>query len=168
MSAHYQDEESSLDSTEGSEGSVGSQSQETTTSESSNDSHDGVEESVWQRIQTEAIERHENNWQHLVDNYEQAGENAETAKIKASNDLVPTYRKELRAVLFEYLKWMHGLKKNAEYRKVMETKQNLMDTEGFGWEEATEAAINQRKFLLNKLFYKQPILEHNANPVYKL
>jgi len=36
---------------------------------------------------------------------------------------------------------MHGLKKNAEYRKVMETKQNLMDTEGFGWEEATEAAI---------------------------
>jgi len=59
--------------------SVGSHSQETTTPESSNDSHDGVEESVWQRIQIEAIERHEKKWQHLVDDYEQAGENAETA-----------------------------------------------------------------------------------------
>jgi len=65
---------------------------------------------------------------------------------------------------------MDPWKKNAEYRKVMETKQNLIDREGFGWEEATEAAIHQRKFLLNKLFHKQPILEHNANhyPVYKL
>jgi hypothetical protein len=39
----------------------------------------------------------------------------------------------------------------------MKTKQELMDIEGFGWEEATEAAIYKRKFLLNKLFHETPI-----------
>ncbi|KAK3734413.1 hypothetical protein QZH41_018623 [Actinostola sp. cb2023] len=84
------------------------------------------EESVWQRIQIEAIERHENKWQHLVDHYEQAGETAETAKIKS---------------------------------------QILWTQKALDGKKQQRAAIHQRKFLLNKLFYKQPILEHNANPV---
>ena len=37
----------------------------------------------------------------------------------------------------------------------MAAKRNLMYVEDYGWEEATESAIHQRKFLLNKLFVKQ-------------
>ena len=33
----------------------------------------------------------------------------------------------------------------------------LKDTEGFDWLESTEHAIDKRKFLLNRLYEKQPI-----------
>ena len=52
---------------------------------------------------------------------------------------------------------MHNLRKNDKFKQIMKTKQDLMDMEGFGWEEAMEAAIYKRKFLLNKLFQEIPI-----------
>ena len=39
----------------------------------------------------------------------------------------------------------------------METQKDLKDTDGFNWLESTELATNKRKFLLNRLFVKQPI-----------
>ena len=42
-------------------------------------------------------------------------------------------------------------------QKVMETQKDLKDTDGFDWLESTELAIDKRKFLLNRLFVKQPI-----------
>ena len=33
----------------------------------------------------------------------------------------------------------------------------LIDTEGFDWLQSTELAIDTRKFLLNRLYEKQPI-----------
>ena len=39
----------------------------------------------------------------------------------------------------------------------METQKELIDTEGFDWLESTELAIDKRKFLLNRLYQKQPI-----------
>jgi hypothetical protein len=47
----------------------------------------------------------------LISHYEQEGESHETAEAMAENDLIPSYRKESRKVLFEYLKWMHNLRK---------------------------------------------------------
>ena len=41
----------------------------------------------------------------------------------------------------------------------METQKDLKDTDGFDWLESTELAIDKRKFLLNRLFVKQPILQ---------
>ena len=41
--------------------------------------------------------------------------------------------------------------------KVTETQKELIDTEGFGWLESIELAIDKRKFLLNRLYQKQPI-----------
>ena len=38
----------------------------------------------------------------------------------------------------------------------METQKGLKDTDGFDWLESTELAIDKRKFLLNRLFVKQP------------
>ena len=38
----------------------------------------------------------------------------------------------------------------------METQKELKDTEGFDWLESTELAIDKRKFLLNRLYEKQP------------
>ena len=39
----------------------------------------------------------------------------------------------------------------------METQKDLKDTDGFDWLESTQLATEKRKFLLNRLFVKQPI-----------
>ena len=127
-------------------------------SESTYDSHEeDQEENVWERLQEEAINRHQEEWQALMEKYKHSGDSVEVAEAKASNALVPTYRKELREVFFEHLKWMHYMKKDPSYKKVMETRKNLMNSEDYSWDEATESAINQRKFLLNKMFSKQEV-----------
>lgn len=133
-----------------------SDSQESNESDSSQKSSDDEDDIDWERIRDEAMGRHINKLEALVRHYEQEGESHETAEAKAENNLLPTYRKEFRKVLFEYLKWMHDLRKNNKFRQIMQTKQDLMDMESFGWKEAMKAAIHKRKFMLNKLFQETP------------
>jgi len=53
--------------------------------------------------------------------YEQNGDSSEVARIKADNALLTVYRKELRKVFLEYLQWMHAMKKDSTFQKVMQT-----------------------------------------------
>ena len=101
--------------------------------------------------------RHEVQLNALVDEYQRNGDSENVAHLKAQNALLPLYRKELRKVLLEYLQWMRAMKKDYTFQKVMETQKDLKDTDGFDWLESTELAIDKRKFLLNRLFVKQPI-----------
>ena len=94
----------------------------------------------WLRILDEAEKRHETQLNALINEYE-------------GN----VYRKELRKVLLENLQWMRAMKKDPTFKKVIETQKELKDTEGFDWLESTELAIDKRKFLLNRLYQKQPI-----------
>ncbi|KAL9952878.1 hypothetical protein ACROYT_G040203 [Oculina patagonica] len=125
------------------------------------DSSQGEEERIdpWSRIQDEVTSRHEAQLEALINEYEQHGDSPEVARVKAENALLPVYRKELRKVLLDYLQWMHAMKKDSTFRKVMETKNELKDTEGYDWLESTELAIDKRKFLLNRLFVKQTVPE---------
>ena len=158
---HYDLDEETTDSEVS---SVGHADESEEYSQSSQESTDSNEDSnnVWTRLQEEAINRHQEQWKALVMQYEGDGDAHEVAVTKASNALVPTYRKELREVLLEQLKWVHYLKKDPIYHQVMETKQNLIDSENFGWLEATESAIHKRKFLLNKLFEKEKVSEQKT------
>ena len=45
--------------------------------------------------------------------------------------------------------------KDYTFQKVMEMQR--AQREGFDWLESTELAIDKRKFLLNRLFVKQPL-----------
>ena len=107
----------------------------------------------WSRILDEAQERHEIQLKALVDEYPKNGRSENVAHLKAKNALLPLYRK----VLLEYLQWMRAMKKDYTFQKVMETQKDFKDTDGFDWLESTELAIDKRKFLLNRLFVKQPI-----------
>ena len=49
------------------------------------------------------------------------------------------------------------MKKDYTFQKVMETQKDLKDKDRFDWLESKELAIDKRKFLLNRLFVKQPI-----------
>ena len=52
---------------------------------------------------------------------------------------------------------MRAMKKYPSFKKVIETQKELKDTEEFEWLESTELAIDKRKFLLNRMYEKQPI-----------
>ena len=52
---------------------------------------------------------------------------------------------------------MRAMKKDYTFEKVMETQNDLKDTVGFDWLESTELAIDERKFLFNRMFVEQPI-----------
>jgi len=120
----------------------------------SSDGEDSGEEGpdVWSRIQNEATDRHNEEYKELLEKHLADGDSEEVAAVKAENALVPTYRKEFRQVLFEELKWIHNLKKEPIYKKIVETKDNFVDNEDYDWEEAMESAINKRKYLLKGFF----------------
>ena len=103
----------------------------------------------WSRILDETNQRHEAQLNALIN------ENVE--RVKAKNVLVPVYRKELRKVLLEYLQWMRAIKEDSNFRKVIETKREFKDTEGFDWLESRKLAIDKHKFLLNRLLVTQSI-----------
>ena len=159
----YSADGSSIDSIENSNEDSREGSAEDSPEDSEVETAEEEEIDVWERIRTEAIEKHQQEWEVLVQRYKQNGDSDEVAEAKANNSLIPTYSKELREVLFEQLKWVHHLRKDPTYKKIMATKRNLMDVEDYGWEEATESAIHQRKFLLNRLFVKQYVLKQSVN-----
>ena len=167
MASHYSLHDSG--DMEDDEISVHSSEDENESPQSSPDTSDSEEsddrENVWEKLQYEAIHRHADEWQALVTKFEANGDNEKLAAAKAHNTLVPKYRKEFREVLFEKLQWFHKLRRNSMYQKVMETKQHLIDTEGFDWAEAIQTALHKRKFLLNKLFEPQSLPEASPDDI---
>ncbi|CAH3163084.1 unnamed protein product [Porites lobata] len=139
---NFEDDDDDIESSQESEQS----SQSSQSSEEMDSSGEEEEEHVdpWSRIQNEVCNRHEAQLEALINEYEQNGDSPEVARIKAENALLP---------------WMHAMKKDPTFRKVMETRQDLKDTEGYDWLESTELAIDKRKFLLNRLFVKQTVPE---------
>ena len=154
---NFEDDDDDIESSQESEQS----SQSSQSSEEMESSGEEEEEHVdpWSPIQNEVCNRHEAQLKALINEYEQNGDSPEVARIKAENALLPVYRKELRKVFLEFLQWMHAMKKDPTFRKVMETRQDLKDTERYDWLESTELAIDKRKFLLNRLFVKQTVPE---------
>ena len=109
------------------------------------------------RIFDEAEKRHETQLNALINQYEENGDSENVARIKVENVLLPVYRKELRKVLLRNLQWMRAMEKDPTFKKVMETQKERKDSEGYDWLESTELAIDKWKFLVNRLYEKQPI-----------
>ena len=101
--------------------------------------------------------RRETSWDALINQYEENGASENVARIKTENAFLPVYRKELRKVLLGNLQWMRALEKDPTFKKVMETQKERKDSEGYDWLESTELANDKRKFVLNRLYEKQPI-----------
>ena len=142
---------------EDSEESDFSQESEVSSQETESSQEETENLAPWLRILDEAEKRHETQLNALINDYEGNGDSENVARVKAENALLPVYRKELRKVLLENLQWMRAMKKDSTFKKVIETQKELKDTEGFDWLESTELAIDKRKFLLNRLYQKQPI-----------
>ena len=51
----------------------------------------------------------------------------------------------------ERLLWMQQLKKDPIHQKIMQTRGSFVDSDDFDPDEAMEAAVNKRKFLIKRL-----------------
>ena len=157
-------EDSDMSSTEGSENSDleshSDQSSEVVSSEDERESK-AERECPWSPIQDEAFARLDNELQELIIKYQERGDPTSVAEAKARNILLPHYSKELRKILMKKLEWMHGMKKDPIYRRIMQTGNELIDIGEYDRREATETAIHARKFLLNRLFLEDDIPQND-------
>ena len=137
-----------------------SSEEESPDSETEYDNHSEINSSVWVDLKREAAESHKEETEDLCEQLMAKGQSDKMASVKAFNKMLPVFRKELRKKLLKRLQWMHNAKKDSIFKKIMNTKRDLMDSNAdYAWKEAVQVAIEQRKFLLNDLF--QPLQEPN-------
>ena len=80
------------------------------------------------------------------------GLDEQSAKDKAFSNMLPKpLQKELENIYMERLVWMRQLKKDPVHKKIMHTKDALVENDDFDPEEALEAAVDKRKFLIRRL-----------------
>ena len=87
----------------------------------------------------------------------------DVANVEASNLLLPVYRKGLRNLYLHYIKWYRVLRTDPVHKKVMKTLREFMEDDDMDYMEAAEAAINKRKYLLNRLFEKDDLPKDTSN-----
>ena len=62
-----------------------------------------------------------------------------------------------------YLKWIRNLKPDHIHKEIMATLRRYMDDDDMDFEEAAEAAVDKRKFLLNRGFEPTEVPDESSN-----
>jgi len=83
------------------------------------------------------------------------GKTQNYAENAAFNALLPMSRRRLRRTYLERLRWTHRIKHDVIHRKVMKTLRRFIEEDDMDFDEAAEAAVAKRKFLLNRLMRKK-------------
>ena len=86
-----------------------------------------------------------------------SGLDEQTARDQAYSNVLPKLQKELESV---YMQPWYNLK-TIQYRQIMQTKNTLMKNDDFDLEEAMEAAIDKRKFLIRRLLKDYSFTKEN-------
>ena len=94
-----------------------------------------------------------------------SGIDEQTARDQAYSNVLPKLQKELESVYMQRLMWMAQLKNDPIQRKIMQTKNALMKSDDFDPEEAMEAAIDKRKFLIRRLLKDYSFTKENDDAV---
>ena len=80
-----------------------------------------------------------------------SGRDEQSTKDKAYYpNILPKLQKELENIYMERLGWMKQLKKDPIHKKIMHTKDALVENNDFDPEEELEAAVDKRKFLIRR------------------
>ena len=104
----------------------------------------------WMPMVEEAMQKHKAAFQEMKMNLTQSGLDEETAGETAYSNILPELQKELESIYLQRLQWIQQLKKDPVHKKIMETKDALVNDDDFDQEEAMEAAVNKRKFLIKR------------------
>ena len=106
----------------------------------------------WDKLREEVISDLNSAWEGQVQENLHQGLPKDDAQVQAANHLLPVYRKKLRHLYLQYVRWYHDLKTDPVHKKVMQTIRSFKDDDDMDYTEALEAAISKRKYLLNSLF----------------
>ncbi|KAL9956862.1 hypothetical protein ACROYT_G038410 [Oculina patagonica] len=103
--------------------------------ESSIESDEENDERPWKKLRLEVIDDLSSNYDEQVERYQEEGSSKN---------------------------WIRHLKSDHIHKEVMATLRRYMDDDDMDFEEAAEAAVNKRKFLLNRVF--EPIEVPDESP----
>ena len=105
----------------------------------------------WIPLIEEAKQRRNTALEEMKESLINTGLDEQSAKDKAFSNMPPKLQKELENIYMERLVWMRQLKKDPVHKKIMRTKDALVENDDFDPEEALKAAVDKRKFLIRRL-----------------
>ena len=94
-------------------------------------------------------------YEELLKAFQMNGQDKNIAKQKAFEKILPDFQKEFADVYMDNIRWIKALKKDPVHRKIMQTKEALINEDSSDPDEALSAAVDKRKFLLKKLLKDQ-------------
>ena len=104
----------------------------------------------WMPMVEEAMQKHKAAFQEMKMNLTHSGLDEQTAGETAYSNILPELQKELKSIYLQRLQWIQQLKKDPVHKKIMQTRDSVVNDDDFDPEEAIEAAVNKRKFLINR------------------
>ena len=126
-----------------------------------NESETEEEMDPWIPLIEEAKQRRNIALEEMKQSLINTGLDEQSAKDKAFFNMLPKLQKELENIYMERLVWMRQLKKDPVHKKIMHTKDALVEKDDFDPEEALEAAVDKRKFLIRRLLKRYDFDEEN-------
>jgi hypothetical protein len=115
----------------------------------------------WIQLIEEAKQRSNIAFEEMKENLINSGPDEQSAKDKAYSNILPKLQKELENIYMERLLWMRQLMKDPVHKKIMHTKDALVENDDVDPEEALEAAVDMRKFLIRRLLKGYDFDEEN-------
>ena len=107
---------------------------------------------AWASLKVEAMTKNMPEFQELTETFTADGLEEEEAKDKAYLTILPKLRKDLQSIYLNCLLWIAQMKKDPIHKQIMKTKDAFANDDNFDPEEALEAAVDKRKFLMKRLF----------------
>ena len=79
--------------------------------------------------------------------------------------LMPEYTRELMKIYIKYLRLLKGLQRDSTHRKIWKTIKRLIEEEGYDEDESIDAAVNQRKFLLQRMLTYADVMDNTNTDI---
>jgi hypothetical protein len=109
----------------------------------------------------EAKQRSNIAFEEMKESLINSGLDEQSAKDKAYSNILLKLQKELENIYMERLLLMKQLKKDPVHKKIMHTKDTLVENDDFDPEKALEAAVDMRNFLIKRLLKGHKCDEEN-------
>ena len=119
----------------------------------------------WIPLIEEAKQRRNIALEEMKESLINTGLDEQSAKDKAFSNMLPKLQKELENIYMERLVWMRQQKKDPVHKKIMHTKDALVENDYFDPEEALDAAVDKRKFLIRRLLKGYYFDEENDDDI---
>ena len=120
-----------------------------------NETETEEENDAWMPMVEQAMQKHKTAFEGMKMNLIHSGLDKQSAGEKAYSSILPKLQKELENIYIECLMWMQQLKNDPVHKKKMQTRDAFMHSDNFDPEEAMEAAVDKRKFLIKRLLRLQ-------------